>query len=90
MRKAAVDAYGSALQIVFIFQATANFIAFLCCLPIQENPLPCVFSFSFSTSLKKAKLNHFDSGSQEEQEAQYRRMREREEHGRQYSNNDAS
>ncbi|KLO12822.1 vacuolar amino acid permease [Schizopora paradoxa] len=40
MRKAAVDAYGSALQIVFVFQATANFLAFLCCLPIQENPLP--------------------------------------------------
>jgi len=66
-RRAAVSAYGSALQIVFIFQATANFIAFLCCLPIQENPLP---------------------GSQEEQEAQYRRMRERDEHGRQY--NDSS
>jgi len=67
MRKAAVDAYSSALQIIFIFQATANFIAFLCCLPVQENPLP---------------------GSQEEQEAQYRRMREREEHGRQ--SNDSS
>ena len=42
LRKAAVDSYADALRVVFICQAAINFICFLCCLPIQENPLPCV------------------------------------------------
>ncbi|EPT03548.1 hypothetical protein FOMPIDRAFT_1158252 [Fomitopsis schrenkii] len=40
LRKAAVDSYADALRIVFICQAVCNFLCFLCCLPIQENPLP--------------------------------------------------
>ncbi|PIL36776.1 MFS general substrate transporter [Ganoderma sinense ZZ0214-1] len=40
LRKAAVDSYADALRVVFICQAAINFICFLCCLPIQENPLP--------------------------------------------------
>ncbi|OSC99177.1 MFS general substrate transporter [Trametes coccinea BRFM310] len=40
LRKAAVDSYADALRVVFICQAAMNFICFLCCLPIQENPLP--------------------------------------------------
>lgn len=42
LRKAAVDSYADALRVVFICQAVLNFMCFLCCLPIQENPLPCV------------------------------------------------
>ncbi|TDL29278.1 vacuolar amino acid permease [Rickenella mellea] len=55
LRSAAVAAYSNSIRIVFICQAALNFITFLTCLPIQENPLP---------------------GSHEEQEEQYRRMRE--------------
>ncbi|KAH9853757.1 MFS general substrate transporter [Lenzites betulinus] len=40
LRKAAVDSYSDALRVVFICQAALNFMCFLCCLPIQENPLP--------------------------------------------------
>ncbi|KAL5508354.1 hypothetical protein ACEPAH_5973 [Sanghuangporus vaninii] len=40
LQKAAVDSYAQALRIVFICQAAMNFLAFLCTLPIQENPLP--------------------------------------------------
>ncbi|KAL1946941.1 hypothetical protein VTO73DRAFT_15045 [Trametes versicolor] len=40
LRKAAVDSYADALRVVFICQAVLNFMCFLCCLPIQENPLP--------------------------------------------------
>jgi len=40
LRKAAVDSYSDALRVVFICQAAANVICLLCCLPIQENPLP--------------------------------------------------
>jgi len=39
-RQAAVDAYALSIRIVFICQAALNFITFLTCLPIQENPLP--------------------------------------------------
>lgn len=42
LRQAAVSSYADALRIVFICQAAANFLCFVCCLPIQENPLPCV------------------------------------------------
>ncbi|KAF8897363.1 vacuolar amino acid permease [Infundibulicybe gibba] len=38
--QSAVDAYAHALRVVFICQAAINFIGFLACLPIQENPLP--------------------------------------------------
>lgn len=40
LRQAAVDSYADALRAVFICQAAVNFLAFLSCLPIQENPLP--------------------------------------------------
>ncbi|EMD40562.1 hypothetical protein CERSUDRAFT_111161 [Gelatoporia subvermispora B] len=40
LRDAAVSSYADALRVVFICQAAANFICLLCCLPIQENPLP--------------------------------------------------
>ncbi|KAJ7368135.1 vacuolar amino acid permease [Mycena albidolilacea] len=39
-KKAAVDSYADALRAVFIFQAAMAFLAFLTCLPIEENPLP--------------------------------------------------
>ncbi|KAJ7086722.1 major facilitator superfamily domain-containing protein [Mycena epipterygia] len=39
-RTAAVDSYADALRVVFIFQAAMAFLAFLTCLPIEENPLP--------------------------------------------------
>ncbi|KAJ7179289.1 major facilitator superfamily domain-containing protein [Mycena filopes] len=39
-RQAAVDSYADALRAVFIFQAAMAFLAFLSCLPIEENPLP--------------------------------------------------
>ncbi|KAH9951778.1 vacuolar amino acid permease [Amylocystis lapponica] len=42
LRQAAVDSYADALRIVFICQAAANFLCLVCCLPIQENPLPYV------------------------------------------------
>jgi len=40
VRKAAVDAYGDALRVVFICQAAINVLGFVACLPIQESPLP--------------------------------------------------
>uniref|UniRef100_A0A0W0FCR2 Major facilitator superfamily (MFS) profile domain-containing protein n=1 Tax=Moniliophthora roreri TaxID=221103 RepID=A0A0W0FCR2_MONRR len=40
LRQAAIDSYADALRIVFICQAAWNFLAFLWCLPIQENILP--------------------------------------------------
>jgi len=40
LRHAATQSYADALRIVFICQTAMNFICFLCCLPIQENPLP--------------------------------------------------
>ncbi|KAJ3841024.1 major facilitator superfamily domain-containing protein [Lentinula raphanica] len=39
-RAAAIESYADALQIVFICQAVWNFLAFLWCIPIQENALP--------------------------------------------------
>ncbi|KAJ6516054.1 major facilitator superfamily domain-containing protein, partial [Mycena sanguinolenta] len=39
-KTAAIDSYADALRAVFIFQAAMAFLAFLSCLPIQENPLP--------------------------------------------------
>ncbi|KAJ6629159.1 vacuolar amino acid permease [Mycena sp. CBHHK59/15] len=39
-RKAAVDSYADALRAVFLFQAAMAFLAFLCCLPIEDRPLP--------------------------------------------------
>ncbi|KAK0191260.1 vacuolar amino acid permease [Armillaria mellea] len=38
--EAAVHSYADALRVVFICQAAWNFMAFLACLPIQENHLP--------------------------------------------------
>lgn len=40
LRQAAVQSYADALRVVFICQAAMNFLCFLCCVPIQENPLP--------------------------------------------------
>jgi len=40
LRQAAVDSYADALRIVFICQAAANFLCLICCIPIQESPLP--------------------------------------------------
>lgn len=40
IKRAAVSSYADALRVVFIFQTACNFIAFLACLPIQENLLP--------------------------------------------------
>ncbi|EJD01043.1 vacuolar amino acid permease [Fomitiporia mediterranea MF3/22] len=45
LQKAAIDSYARALNVVFICQAAMNFLAFLCTLPIQENPLPYVRVF---------------------------------------------
>lgn len=40
IRIAAVTSYADALRAVFICQVACHAIALLCCLPIQENPLP--------------------------------------------------
>jgi len=40
LRRAAVDSYADALRVVFICQTAINFLGFLACIPIQENPLP--------------------------------------------------
>ncbi|KAI0035946.1 vacuolar amino acid permease [Vararia minispora EC-137] len=37
---AAIASYADALRVVFICQTVLNFLAFLCTLPIEENPLP--------------------------------------------------
>jgi len=42
LRRAAVDSYGDALRVVFIIHIAINILSFLACIPIQENPLPCV------------------------------------------------
>jgi len=39
-QRAAVDSYAEALKVVFILQAAVSCLTFLCCLPVQENPLP--------------------------------------------------
>ncbi|ETW84316.1 major facilitator superfamily [Heterobasidion irregulare TC 32-1] len=40
LKRAAISSYADALRVVFICQVACNVIAFLWCLPIQENPLP--------------------------------------------------
>ncbi|KAI0269230.1 vacuolar amino acid permease [Gloeopeniophorella convolvens] len=40
LRRSATDSYADALRVVFICQAALNFLAFLSCMAIQENPLP--------------------------------------------------
>ncbi|KAA1466139.1 vacuolar amino acid permease [Dentipellis sp. KUC8613] len=40
LKKAAVDSYADALRVIFICQVAMNVLTFICCLPIQENPLP--------------------------------------------------
>lgn len=40
LQRAAVQSYADALRVVFICQAVCNCLCLLCCLPIQENPLP--------------------------------------------------
>ncbi|KAF8609296.1 vacuolar amino acid permease [Ceratobasidium sp. AG-I] len=40
LREVAVQSYQRALRSVFICQAILSFVTFLCCLPIEENPLP--------------------------------------------------
>jgi len=39
-RVAAVNSYGDALKAVFICQVACYVLALVCCVPIQENPLP--------------------------------------------------
>jgi len=39
LRRAAVDSYADALRVVFICQVAINILAFIACIPIQENPL---------------------------------------------------
>ena len=39
----AITSYADALRAVFVCQAGCAVLAFMCCIPIQENPLPCVF-----------------------------------------------
>lgn len=43
LREVAVQAYQRALTAVFACQGVVSFIALLCCLPIEENPLPLVY-----------------------------------------------
>jgi len=40
LRVAAVTSYADALKAVFICQVACHALALVCCLPIQENPLP--------------------------------------------------
>ncbi|TFK56122.1 vacuolar amino acid permease [Heliocybe sulcata] len=40
LRHAAVSSYQDALRVVFICQLAMNILTFICCIPIQENPLP--------------------------------------------------
>lgn len=40
LKQAAISSYADALRVVFICQVTWNFLAFLCCIPIQESILP--------------------------------------------------
>ncbi|EIW82224.1 vacuolar amino acid permease [Coniophora puteana RWD-64-598 SS2] len=40
VRRAAVESYADALHVVFICQFAINILVFICCLPIQEHPLP--------------------------------------------------
>ncbi|EPQ59602.1 vacuolar amino acid permease [Gloeophyllum trabeum ATCC 11539] len=42
LRTAAISSYRDALEVVFLCQLAMNILTFICCLPIQENPLPCV------------------------------------------------
>lgn len=74
LRQAAVDSYADALRVVFICQAVLNFMCFLCCLPIQENPLPCVAILdSFPPYGRNAHCTCSYSGSHEEQEEAWKR-----------------
>jgi hypothetical protein len=42
IREIAVQSYQRALTSVFTCQAILSLLLFLCCVPIQENPLPLV------------------------------------------------
>lgn len=41
-RQAAIDSYADALRGVFICQTALSVVMLICCVPIQENPLPYV------------------------------------------------
>ncbi|KAG8990252.1 hypothetical protein FRB93_003297 [Tulasnella sp. JGI-2019a] len=40
LRRAAIESYAASLRVVFLFQMGLAVLAFLACLPIEENPLP--------------------------------------------------
>jgi hypothetical protein len=46
LRKSATDSYADALRVVFICQVALNFLTFLSCMAIRENPLPYVITCS--------------------------------------------
>lgn len=47
-RQAAIDSYADALRVVFICQSAISVVMLVCCVPIQENPLPYVFVYEAS------------------------------------------
>ena len=85
-----MDSYADALRVVFVCQAAVNFFCFLCCLPIQENPLPCVLPPLLALPLAALTLGAFElffgygfgdvlaagRGTHEEQEEAYRKRRD--------------
>ena len=51
LREAAIDSYADGLKVVFICQIVWSVLAFVCCLPIEERPLPCVCHLVVSESV---------------------------------------
>lgn len=42
LKAAVIDSYADAVRVVFVFQIVCNGLVFVCCLMIQEKPLPWV------------------------------------------------
>ena len=72
--------YADALRVVFICQAAINFVCFLCCLPIQENPLPYVCFLRIigvaDMNCQRSRTSRLRRGTHEEQEEAYRKRRD--------------
>ena len=52
LREVAINSYADGFTVVFICQVVWSVLAFVCCLPIEERPLPCVcYPFVFELTV---------------------------------------
>ena len=72
LREAAVNSYADGLRVVFICQVVWAVLAFMCCLRIEERPLPCVCHLFGSRVDGRSLVLLVSRATMEEQERLYR------------------